>query len=34
LSLHHREELRSQGPELLESLKQLVNSSHPNRKRK
>ena len=28
LSLHHRDELRSQGPALLSTLQQLVNDSH------
>jgi DNA-binding MarR family transcriptional regulator len=35
LTLEHREELRSQGPELLESLRQLLNGAkEPTRKRR
>lgn len=34
LTLHHRRELRSQGPELLDTLRQLMNNSPSNRKKK
>jgi hypothetical protein len=34
LSLDHREELRSQGPELLEALQQLLANSRNGRRRK